>query len=45
MFEDEETLDQSLKSFFLNNPCLWIHVYIDGSTLSLIAFVDWLGSF
>ena len=44
MFEDEETLVQRLRSSFPNNLSLWIHMHIDGSTMSLIDFVDWLGS-
>ena len=43
LFEDEEMLDQSLKSSFLNNLALWICVYIHGNSLSLIDCVDWLG--
>ena len=45
MFEDEEMLDQSLKSSFLYNLALWIQMYIHGNSLSLIDCVDWLGSY
>ena len=44
LFGNEETLHQRLKRSFCNNLSLWIHVYIDGSIISLIDFVDWLGS-
>ena len=44
LFENEEMSNQRLKSSILNNLSLWIKVYIDGSTMPSIDFVDWLGS-
>ena len=44
VFEEEEKLDQCLKSSFLSSLAIWIQVYIDGTPLSLMDIVDWLGS-
>ena len=43
-FEDQEMSNQSLKSSFLNNLATWTQVYINGSSLSLIDCVGWMGS-
>ena len=40
MFEDEKTSYQRLKSSFLNKLAMWVRVYINGSSFSLIDFLD-----
>lgn len=41
-FESKEMFDHLLKFFFLCNLLLWVRVYIDGGSLTMIDFIDWL---
>ena len=41
-FNDVERSDQAVKSFFLCSFVSWVRVYIEGHSLSLIDFIDWL---
>ena len=43
-FEDRESSDQTIKSYFLCIFWDWVRVYMGDSVTSFIDFVDWLGS-
>ena len=43
-FNNCECLDQTIKSFFLNLFWEWVRMYIEDGSLSLLEFVDWIGS-
>ena len=43
-FENCESLDQTIKSSFLYLFWDWVKLYIRDGSMSLIDFVDWLGS-
>ena len=43
-FKNEGPSNQVLKSLFLSNLFMWVSSYIDVGSMSLIDFVDQLGS-
>ena len=43
-FDNEELLDQGLKTRFPYNLKYWTKLYIGEGPLSLFDFIDWLGS-
>ena len=43
-FDNEELSIQRMKNYFVCNFCSWTKLFIDEGLLSLINFVDWLGS-
>ena len=40
--ESKGMLDQIIKSSFLGNLLLWVRMYVDGVSLTMIDFIDWL---
>ena len=44
MFDNEELSIQRLKNSFVCNLWSWSRVSLDMSSISLVSFIDWLGS-
>ena len=44
MFDSKKDLVQALKRSFLSTLLSWHSMYIEVGSLSLINFVDWMGS-
>ena len=42
-FKTKEIIYQSPKSIFLCNLLLWVRMYIDEGSQTMIDFIDWLG--
>ena len=43
-FESKELYNHSLTFSSLGNLLLWVRVYINESSLTMLDFIDWLGS-
>lgn len=43
--ENEEMSIQSLKNIFLSTLLLWVKLYIGDGSMSLVNFVEWLGTY
>ena len=44
VFDNEELLIQRLKNSFVYNPWSWSRMSVDMCSISLVSFIDWLGS-
>ena len=43
-FDNFESMDRTIKNSFLYLFWDWVRLYIEGGSLSLLDFVDWIGS-
>ena len=43
-FESKEMFDHTLKFSFLCNLLLWVRMYTNEGSLTMLGFIEWLGS-